>query len=127
VKKRAEGYDFLEHPDQARIEVPIRQSPVRCAISVRDEDRRALCGPSGCRLIFEDVVVPENAALRFGVGADDSTRRVILEGVSFDILLVDRNSKEHTIYLRILNPGENPDDRRWLEEIFPLRALGYVK
>jgi len=116
-------YDFLEHLNEAQIVAGKDGAVVTRPLTISAEQRDVLFEHPDAEATFQDVPIYRDAHLSFGVGINERAWEKSGDGVLFEIILTDEQSKEHTVFSRYIDPKSNPAHRKWFDERIDLKAF----
>ena len=116
-------YDFLDHLNEAEIISPHREYVKKFSFTIKKEAREVLFEHPDSTVTFRDVSIHKDARLSFGIGINEPAWDKEGDGVLFEIILTDDKSQKHPLYSRYIDPKNNPDDRKWFDEVVDLKAF----
>ena len=116
-------YDFLDHLNEAEIVTPGKEYVKRTSFTINREAREVLFEHPDSTVTFRDVSIHKDARLSFGIGINEPAWDKEGDGVLFEIILTDDKSQKHPLYSRYIDPKNNPDDRKWFDEVVDLKAF----
>jgi len=116
-------YDFLEHLNEAEVITPKKEYVKKTAFTISGEKREVLFEHPDSRVTFKNVPIYKNARLSFGIGINEPAWDKDGDGVLFEVILTDEKSKKHVIHSRYIDPKNNPEDRKWFDEMVGLESF----
>ncbi|MBW1854973.1 MAG: sulfatase, partial [Deltaproteobacteria bacterium] len=116
-------YDFLHHLDEAEISTTRKEHVRKTSFTIGGKQREVLYEHPDSQVVFRNVPIHKNALLTFGIGINENAWGKDGDGVLFEIIIVDEDSQEHSIYSRYIDPKNNQEDRKWFDEEIDLRAF----
>lgn len=118
-------YDFLDNLGSAEIitekadYVQVQESE----FTINSDKRVILFQHPNSEVVFKDVLIKENAELKFGVGINQPAWDKEGDGVLFEIIIVDEKSQKNVIFSRYIDPKNNVEDRKWFDNSLNLKAF----
>lgn len=122
---KTDVFSFVDHFDEAIIEremVPYEQVMSQRIRIVKD-DRRAIFQHPTTTITFADVSIGERAILELAIALTEDAWQKPGDGVQFSIDIVDDTGQVLEQYSRYIDPKQNPDQRRWIDEHVDVSAL----
>jgi arylsulfatase A-like enzyme len=116
-------YKFLDHLHEAVIVTPKKSYVQKHFALYGGGEMGVLFEHPDSRVTFNDVPIYQNARLSFGIVISEAVWDKEGDGVLFEIILSDEKSNEHSIYQRYIDPKNNPEDRKWFDEVVSLEAF----
>ncbi|MFC1850495.1 sulfatase [candidate division CSSED10-310 bacterium] len=123
-------YDFLDNLDQAVISSKRSRGDnvIRSKFSINNQERMVLLEHPNTMVTFQKIFIHAGAQLKFGIGIDQKIWHRKGDGVLFQVVLIreeaSRSEKmiEQVLYLKYIDPKNNPADCRWYDETIDLSA-----
>jgi arylsulfatase A-like enzyme len=136
VKEQAEAvqvektYNFLDNLGSA--EITARKADyvkVETEFAINNDKREVLFEHPDSEVVFKDVPISENTALKFGIGINQTVwdKSEAGDGVLFEIITIDERSQNTLLFLRYIDPKNNVGDRKWFDEQIDLSAFAGQK
>jgi hypothetical protein len=121
-------YDFLEKFSQARIEISdeVMTQVEVTTLTINNEKRKILFLHPSSRVIYSLSLPQNHPSLRFGLGmAEETWSPEKGDGVVYNIYVRDLANPDvlHRVFNRMIDPKNNPDDRRWFNEAVDLEKF----
>ena len=117
--ERASGkviYDFLAHAQDAQIAHYHRERVNFAAeFTINEEKRGLIFEHPDAEVQFNNVAIPQNAVLQFGIGMNPQVWDKAGDGVTFEIKVVDEKSAKIQIFSSYIDPKANSSDRKWVD------------
>lgn len=98
-------------------------------LTIKGDTRRTLFQHPFSEVRFNNVQIPPDALLHFGIGIDPAVWEKPGDGVSFRVTVINENSTrpEITIFTEYMDPKRTPDDRKWRDYDVDLNAFADQK
>lgn len=120
------AYDFLDHLLEATIQNAETAETQVVSQTIGVETRPALIQHPPSSVTYS-LVLPPQSSLRFGIGLDlTGWSEDTSDGVEYSIYISDPWQPHvlHRMFYRYVNPVNNPEDRRWIDEQINLARFG---
>lgn len=116
------AYDFLEHLGEAAVMTTDERFVQKTQFSILGDVRPTLFEHPDSTVVFKDILIGADPRLVFAIGVAQDAWKSESDGVLFEIIITDEK-EGHCVYSRFIDPGHNPQDRRWFEEVVELKPF----
>ncbi len=123
TRSRVLSYSFLSHIENAERLSPEPDFIGVSAFVLQNQDRMVLFEHPNSEIIFTGVPIAQETQLEFGLGINEPAWEQSGDGVLFEVFLQDENGKEYPLFSQWVDPKNNPEDRRWLDQRIDLEAF----
>ena len=96
-------------------------------ITIDNQKRATMYEHPVAEVRFDNVVIPNNAVLQFGIGINPQVWDKTGDGVTFEITVVDEKSAKTQIFSRYIDPKSNSGDRKWFDQDVDLKDFAGQK
>ena len=115
--KRASGkivYQFLANAKSAQIaEYNRERVNFGLEFTINKEKRAIMFEHPTAEIQFNEIGIPKNAVLQFGIAINPEVWDKSGDGVTFEITVVDQKSAKIQIFSSYIDPKANSSDRKW--------------
>lgn len=109
-------YEFLANAKSAEIADYLKKQVLFGQEFTINKDKRAIMFEHpNAEVQFNDVAIPRNAVLQFGIGIKPEVWGKPGDGVTFEITVVDQKSAKIQIFSSYIDPKTNSSDRKWFD------------
>lgn len=122
------AYNFLDHFTEARTDLlgtETGQAEILTQ-SINYEERRILYQHPSSQIVYS-IYLPPSASIQFGLGmSPEAWTAENSDGVEYTLYVRSLSDpyKLFRVFQRIIDPKNNPDDRRWFDERVDLSKFG---
>ena len=109
-------YHFLANLENADIITAKANFVEKTNFIINDEWREVLYEHADSEVTFKNVLIHENAELRFGIGINQGAWDKPGDGVMFEMSIIDATSKNTLLFSKYIDPKNNVEDRKWFDE-----------
>jgi hypothetical protein len=121
-------YRFLANAQSAQIASYNRERVNFAAeFTINKEKRPILWEHPTAEVQFDDVAIPQNAVLQFGIGISPEAWDKKGDGVTFEITVLDQKSAKIQIFSSYIDPKNNSGDRKWFDTDVDLKDFAGQK
>ena len=121
-------YQFLANAKSAQItEYNRDRINFGTEFTIDKEKRAVLWEHPPAEVQFDDIVIPQNAVLQFGIAISPEAWDKKGDGVTFEITVVDQKSAKIQIFSNYIDPKANSSERKWVDQDVDLSDFGGQK
>jgi len=107
-------YQFLANAKSAEVaEYNRERVNFGAEFTINKEKRAVLWEHPPAEVQFDDIAIPQNAVLQFGIAISPEAWDKKGDGVTFEITVVDQKSAKIQIFSGYIDPKANSSDRKW--------------
>jgi hypothetical protein len=121
-------YDFLANAQSAKITA---SSPelvkFGLELTIENDKRLVLFEHPSAEVIFDNVLIPKNSVVQFGIGINQAAWDKSGDGVTFELTIVDEKSDKTIIFSEYIDPKKNSRERKWFDQSLDLKAFAGQK
>jgi len=115
-------YEFLANAKSAEIADYNRARVVFGQdFTINKEKRPIMFEHPNAEVRFNDVAIPQNAVLQFGIAIKPEAWDKAGDGVTFEIAVVDQKSSTIMIFSEYIDPKNTSGDRKWFDRDIDLK------
>ncbi len=123
TQSRVLSYPFLAHIKNAKRLTPQPDFVGTTLFVIHNQDRKVLFEHPNSEVLFNEVPIAKGTQLEFGIGINEPAWEQSGDGVLFEVFLQDEHGKDHHLFSQWVDPKNNPEDRRWFDQLIDLKAF----